>query len=191
MIGTVKIFQSPTTLIVLSAIALIIVVFIRQTWPEKRKFWQLLIPPAMFAAAFALDYFVKTDLEKINMLIDRAAQAFVDENANAIEPLIAADYSDKAHHSKMELMTFTRVLLTNPLVEKARQISCIVEITDPQAVATIKYYVFLERETVYTTNLMQIEMKLHLKKLANKNWLIKETEILTINKQRFSWKDVP
>ena len=64
MIGTVKIFQSPTTLIVASAIALIVVVFIRQTWPEKRKFWQLLIPPAIFAAAFALDYFVKTDLEK-------------------------------------------------------------------------------------------------------------------------------
>ena len=191
MNGTIKIFQSPVTLIIVSVIALIIIVFIRQTWPEKRKFWQLLIPPAIFAAAFALDYFVKTDLEKINLVIDHAAQAFVDENANAIEPLIAADYSDKAHSSKLELMAFTQRILTNPLVEKARQISCTVEITDPQAAATIKYYVFLERETVYTTNLMQIEMKLNLKKLANKNWLIKETEILTINKQRFSWKDIP
>ena len=63
--GTNNIFQSPWLLLTISVIALGVTAIIRQTWPQKRRWWQIPVFVMLAAASFGIDYFVKTDYEKI------------------------------------------------------------------------------------------------------------------------------
>lgn len=103
-----NVFEQPWTLVGASVVVLLVILTIRSVWPEKRRWWQLLIPVFVAIGGFGLDFFVQTDLEKINSLIDAGIKAVEEENCDAIESIIADNYEDSFHNTKNELMSHCR-----------------------------------------------------------------------------------
>jgi len=111
-------FEQPYTLIGLAVIVLFGLFTFRSVFPEKRSRKQWLIPLCVVVLAFALDFIVKTDREKLNALINKLMAAVEREDPAAIEPLIAADYQDSYHKTKADLMARCRKTLADIYIQK-------------------------------------------------------------------------
>jgi hypothetical protein len=158
----------------------------------ERRRWQWFLPIILIVAAFGLDLLVKTDLEKINTLISTARKATEQEDFDAIEALISADYSDSFHNTKDDLMKHCRRLLSEPLVKKSRQTGVKIEISSPKAEVTLTVKIHFEEQSSYSEYLpfALLKMELDLQKEQDKRWLINHAEILEVNKHPVSWRDV-
>jgi low affinity Fe/Cu permease len=188
-----NIFEQPWTLLGVSVIALLVILTIRSVWPERRHWWQLLIPVAIAAAGFGLDFFVQTDLEKINALIDTEIKAVEEEDCNAIESIIAGNYRDSFHNTKEDLMSHCRMQLTPGLVAKNKKSACLVELSPPTATATIFVLITFEKDSYisqeYKSSLL-VKAKLYLQKQLDKSWLITRAEVLEIDRQPVNWRQI-
>ncbi|MDH4240056.1 MAG: hypothetical protein OEW48_10875 [Phycisphaerae bacterium] len=186
------------TIIIQAALALAIaalltlqIIHIIQTYEHRR--WQWFLPVILTVSAFGLDLLVKTDLEKINTVISTIRKASEQEDCNAIGALISADYSDSFHNTKDALMNHCRRLLSEPLVEKSRQMGIKTEISPPKAEVTLTIVVhFDEQSYVHREykSLVILKIELDLQKEQDKRWLINRSEILEIDKQPFKWRDI-
>jgi hypothetical protein len=188
-----NIFEQPWTLTVVAVLVLFGLFQFRIIFPEKRHWWQLLLPVLLVCIAFGLDFFVKTDLEKINAVIKTGIKAVEQENCDAIEKIIAGNYSDSFHDTKASLMIDCRNELARSPVEKNKKASLFIEITPPQATADLTVWTrFSEAGFIAQSYkaLFLIEVKIHLQKQPNKKWLINKVEIIEIDKQSVSWRQV-
>ena len=159
----------------------------------ERRRWQWFLPIILIVAAFGLDSLVKTDLEEINTVIRTIRKASEQEDYNAIGALISADYSDSFHNTKDALMNHCRNLLSEPLVEKTRKMSLEVDISSPRATATLVAVIHFEKQSHIYRNyrpFVIFKIKLDLQKGQDKRWLIHRTEVLEIDRQPFSWRDI-
>lgn len=188
-----NIFEHPWGLLTLAVVTLLILLMFRRIFPEKRQWWQLLLPPFLALAAFGLDSLVQTDLEKINAVINTAVKAVEEENPDAIEAIISGNYGDSYHNTKEDLMYYCRSLLSEPLVDKSIKRIVSIDISPPEATAVFTVrIVFDKRSYVYRDfkRLMLAKIELDLQKELDKSWLINRTEILEIDRQPAKWKDV-
>jgi len=159
----------------------------------ERHLWHWFLPIVLVLAAFGLDSLVQTDLEKINTLIRTARKAAEQEDFDAIEALISADYSDSFHNAKVDLMNHCRRLLSEPLVEKTRKMSLEVDISSPKAEATLVAVIHFEKQSrVYREYrpFVIFKIKLDLQKGQDKRWLIHRTEVLEIDRRPVKWRDI-
>jgi len=188
-----NIFEHPWGLLTLAVVTLLILLMFRRIFPEKRQWWQWLLPAFLIAAAFGLDALVQTDLEKINTLINTVVKAVEEENPDAIEPIISNNYRDSYHNAKEDLMYYCRSLLSEPLVDKSIKRIVSIDISPPEATAVFTVrIVFDKRSYVYRDfkQFMLTKIELHLRKEQDKSWLINRAEILEIDRQPAKWKDV-
>ena len=102
------IFQTPWPLLFISLVLLIVVTLVRQNSPEKQLWWLLLLPLVLAAVALGLDYFIKTDFEKVKHTLKCARNAVVAENADALGMTLSPEYSDRSHKSSKQLVSFMR-----------------------------------------------------------------------------------
>ena len=145
-----NIFEQPWTLLVVAILILPVLLMFRRISPEKRQWWQLLLPPLLALAAFGLDSLVQTDLEKINAVINTAVKAVEEENPGAIEAIISGNYHDSYHNTKGDLMYHCAARLSEPLVEKNITRIMSVDISPPNATAVFTVrIVFDKRSSVY------------------------------------------
>ena len=79
-----NIFQTPWLLLSISLVLLIVVTVVRQNSPEKTLWWLLLLPLILGVVAFGLDYFIKTDYEKVKHTIKCTRNAIVAEDTDAL-----------------------------------------------------------------------------------------------------------
>jgi low affinity Fe/Cu permease len=186
------IFEQPWTLVGVSIIALFVILTIRSVWPERRHWWQLLIPVAIAAAGFGLDFLVQTDLEKINALIDTGIKAVEEEDCSAIEAIIAGSYHDSFHNTKNELMSHCRMQLTPGLVTKNKKNACLVESSPPTATATLFALITFEKDSYISRDKSSIlvKVKLYVEKQPDKNWLITRAEVLEIDRLQVDWRQI-
>jgi len=63
-----SIFEQLWTLFIISAVVLYAIFRFCSIFPQKRHWWQFLVLVSIAAITFGLDFFVQTDLEKINLL---------------------------------------------------------------------------------------------------------------------------
>jgi low affinity Fe/Cu permease len=189
-----NIFEQPWTLLGVSIIALFVILTIRSVWSERRHWWQLLIPVAIAAAGFGLDFLVQTDLEKINALIDTGIKAVEEEDCNAIEAIIAGNYRDSFHNTKDDLMSHCRMQLTPGLVTKNKKRACLVELSPPTATATLFALITFEKDSYisreYNKPFMLVKVKLYLEKQPDKGWLISRVEVLEIDRLQVDWRQI-
>ena len=113
-----NIFEQPWTLLVVAILTLPVLLMLRRIFPDKRHWWQWLLPPFLAVAAFGLDLLVQTDLEKINEVINTGIKAVENEDCASIEAIISDNYHDSYHNTKKHLMYHCRARLVEPLVEK-------------------------------------------------------------------------
>jgi hypothetical protein len=187
-----QIFETPWPVLTVALIALAVVVIIRQTWPDKSRWWQLLIPVVIAAGGLGLEHFIETDFEKIESVIEAGRRAVISQDVGMIASIISSDYSDSSHYSKDSLLSFCRDLLDQPFVERIKKQQELITISGQGAEAELSVRLHLHPQNPYALGgtLMYLKMKLHLTKTAYGNWLISGSEIISINNQPFGWGSV-
>jgi len=188
-----NIFEQPWTLLAAAVLVLFGILTFRSIFPEKRRWWQLLVPVAIAAAGFSLDFLVQTDLEKINAIIDAGIKAVEEENCNAIESIIADNYQDSYHKTKEDLMAHCRMELSAPVVKKNKKSACLVELSPPEAKATLFVLITFGKNSRIAQeykSFILVKVRLYLQKQQDKSWLITRVEVLEIDRQRVAWQDV-
>jgi hypothetical protein len=185
-------FEQPYTLIGAAILVLFGILTFRSFCPEKRHWWQLLIPVFVVITAFGLDVLVQTDLEKINLVINAAIKAVEQEDYRAIGATIADNYSDSYHGTKQQLLDHCKRELSKPLVDKIKKSGRLIDISDSNATATLFAMIILDKNSNLSQykSFFQVKAKLSLRKQPDKNWLISRIEILEIDRQPFSWKSI-
>ena len=186
-------FEQPYTLIGAAVLVLFGMLTFRSVIPEKRRWWQLLMPALVVAAAFGMDLAVRTDLEKINAVINTCIKAVEEEDCNAIEAIIAEDYRDSYHNTKRDLMRHCRTRLSQPLVEKNKKRACLVQLSPPTATATLFATIIFEKDSYVSVNYkawLMVEARLSFQEQPDKTWLINRIEILELDRQPTNWSQI-
>ncbi len=186
-------FEQPWTLLGVAVLFLFGILTFRSVWPEKKRWWQLLIPFAIAAAGFGTDFLVKTDLEKIKYVLQTGIRAVEQQNADAIEKIIANNYHDSYHDTKNALMAHCRSELSQPQVEKCKKVAVLIKISAPDAKVILTVLLRFDKNSRIYQNYkpsMFVKTELSLQKQSDNRWLINRIEILEIDKQPISWRQI-
>ena len=190
-----NIFEQPWLMVIVAVLALIIVWIVRAVLPEKRRWWQWVLPLLIAAAGFGVDALVKTDTELIEKLIIISSKAASDEDSDAIEALISENYRDSFHYDKDRLMDHCRTVLSPPLIKKIIVRGITIEINPQKTTAKAAFsarVLFDEQSFIYQDKReIMAKVKLNLQKGTHKTWLINRAEIqLMFGTIKADWKDV-
>lgn len=183
-------FEQPWTLLGAAVIVLLVVLTFRSVWPEKRRWWQWLLPLGVAALALGLEFGVATDLEKINGVIRTGIRAAEREDCVTIARLIAPDYADSFHKTKQALMIRCRGRLVPPAIEQIRRLDTVVEISSPRATATFTMLMKFDKDSYWASTYKQfalVKIQLYLRKQPDKTWLVHRAEVLEVDKMSVSW----
>jgi len=186
-------FEQPYTLIGAAVLVLFGILTFRSVLPEKRHWWQLLVPAFVAAAAFGLDVAVRTDLEKINAVINTCIKAVEEEDLVAIEAVIADDYRDSHHNTKRDLMRHCRTELSQSPVQKSKKRACLVQLSPPKATATLFATIIFEKDSYVSVNYkawLMVQARLSFQEQPDKTWLINRIEILELDRQPTNWSQI-
>jgi hypothetical protein len=186
------VLETPWPVLTAAIILLAIIVLFRQSWPDKRRWWQLLVPVILAVVGVGLEHLFKTDYEKIASVIDSGIQAVIDRDIGQINRIISPDYSDSRHHSKDAIMAFCGDLLSERFAEKIKKQQEKITILAPEATAELLVRLHLSPQNTYAAmgTLMYVKIKLYFTKTTHGNWLISGTEIVSVNNQTLNWNSV-
>ena len=189
------VFEYPWLLLGVSLASFMIIGTLRCVFPEKRHWWQMAIPLLIAVSAVLLDVLVHTDRERILHTVKSLHAAAEQGDVSAIAKLIAPDYQDALHRNRQQLLDRAVDWISRSQVQKARKLGMAWEtLESPSAVVSIRSgVVFAKDSTVAQTYKAQflIRIRLHLKKQANRRWLIQEIELDQVDGQSFSWRQLP
>jgi hypothetical protein len=187
------IFEQPWLLLTAAALSLAVTITIRQAFLEKSRPWHFSIPVLLVIAAFGLDFFIRTDLEKINLLIKTGMRAVENDRPDLIDRIISPDYFDSYHSSKDMLMEHCRNILNRLKIEKNKKLDMKIETSPPTAAINLEVLTKFDEGKLpkeFPARFVKTKLKLNLEKVRGKKWLIKRLEPLEINNHRARWKDV-
>ena len=183
-------FEQPYTLIGAAVLVLFGMLTFRSVFPEKRRWWQMLVPVFVAGAAFGLDVLVKTDLEKIDAVINKGIKAVREENCNALGQILSADYSDSYHDTAEQLLAHCRKVLTPSLVEKHKKTGSLIEITGSKATVVLFTILTFDKNSYISQSyksFLMTKSKLTLHKQPDTKWLISRVEVLELDRQPVNW----
>jgi uncharacterized membrane protein YoaK (UPF0700 family) len=132
-----NILEQPWTILLVAVIVSLVISVYHWLFPERKRWTHILFPLTIAVAAIALDFFVKTDRERITALLNTAMMAVQEENADTVGALIAPNYTDSHHNDKESLMRYCRMMLARPLVEKNKKWDLKIQLSPPTATATL------------------------------------------------------
>jgi hypothetical protein len=187
------IFEQPWTLLSAAVLVLFGILTFRSFCPEKRRWWQLIIPFLLALVDFAADMLVQTDTEKINSVIKAAIKAVQQEDCAAIGATIANDYNDSYHSTKKQLLDHCRRELSQALVDKGKKTGLLIKISDSKATAILFATIFFDKNSYISQNyksFLWVKARLSLRKQPDKSWLISRVEILELDRQPTSWNRI-
>ncbi len=187
------IFEQPWTLVGVAILTLFGILTFRSIFPEKKHWWQWLLPVLMAVTAFGTDYLVQTDHEKINSVINTGMKAVKNKDYRIIENIISDNYSDSLHDSKASLIAHCRQKLSQNIVEKSKKTGQLISISGPDATATIFVMITFTKDSYISQNYLSfihVKVKLYLRKQRDNNWLITRLEVLEINRQQVNWNQI-
>ncbi len=186
-------FEQPYTLIGAAVLVLFGMLTFRSVFPEKRRWWQLMVPAFIVVVAFGLDGIVKTDLEKINAVVNQGIKAVKEEDVRAVESILSERYSDSYHRSKQHLLDHFKRVLSEPLIANHKQINRLVDIKGSQATVILFTTVTFEKNSRIAqnfTSFLMTKTRLSLEKQPDEKWLIKRIEVLELNRQPANWGQI-
>jgi hypothetical protein len=166
-------------LFLICAVFLAILLFVIK--PEKYKIFCWTAVIFFLGLAFGLDYFVRTDTEKIKNIIDVINETAEKENCDLVAPYIAPDYSDSHHSSRKRLLARCRSRLSEPLVEKAvsqlQSLEFNQEKTRAEADFTMRILFDSDSYAYQYRRVMIFKITLTLKTNPKSKWLIKSARL--------------
>ncbi len=195
-----NIYEQPWLLLAVSVGFLLAVFIFRAIFPQRHKWWLWLLPVLLAASAFAIDYFVETDAEKVRNIIAKAVKAVEKEDAEALVPLFSDDYHDSFHASKEALLSNCRWRLSEPIIEKnvLRIISLKVEppnarLDSPssarraEAVFTVRVVFDPQGPIFEYRKMMPFKLRADFREERG-NWFFSRVEVLEIDLQPADWR---
>ncbi len=188
-----NIFENPWGLLTAAIVVAIALWIFRSIAPEKMRWWLLSVPIAIGGAAFAIDFLVETDTEKIEKTIYSLTKAVEQENCDAIAALISEDYKDSFHKTKRQLISHCKVRLEKPIVERVVPRIVSIEQASPDAVGIFTVRVLFDKESeisqLYKPDVF-FKVQTDLEKQSDRRWLINRIEILEIDRFPAGWHGI-
>jgi hypothetical protein len=186
-----NIFEQPWLLLIVSAVALLVVFVFRALFPERRNWWLWLLPILLAASAFALDYFIETDAEKVRAVLARAVKAVEKEDAELLTPLFSKDYRDSFHASKEALLSNCKTWLSQPIIEKnvLRIVSLEVNPPNAEAVFTVRVVFDPQGPVFEYRKMMLFKLRADFRKQRS-DWLFSRVEVLEIDLHPADWQHI-
>jgi hypothetical protein len=189
------VFEYPWLLLGVSLALLMIMGTLRCVFPEKRHWCQMAIPLLVAAGAIILDVVVDTDREQILQTTKTLHVAAEQGDVNAIAKLIAPDYQDALHRNRQQLLDRAVAWISRSQIEKARKIGMAWETLESStAVVSVRSGIVFTKDSAVARTYKPkflIRIRLHLKKQANRRWLIQEIELNQVDGQSFGWRQLP
>ncbi len=186
-------FEQPWTLLGAAVLVLFGILTYRSVIPENRRWWQLLIPVLIAAAAFGIDALVTTDKEQITAVLDKGIQAVEDENFNAVESFLSDDYRDSSHASKQQLIDHAQRQLNMNMVEKSKRTNTLITLSGNKANVVLFMRIVLSKSSsvsqIYNVPLVQLKAEVNFIK-QNSKWLINNIELRSVNSVSAQWSDI-
>ena len=187
--------EQPWTLVGIAVIALFIVFTYRSVIPEKRHWWQFLIPLLIAAAGFGIDALTQTDNEQIEAVLNAGIKAIEVENFSQIEPYLTDDYRDSIHATKERLIEHAQNQLNTNLVKKCKKTGLLIKLSQNNTKAKVNFFIQIvlskDSEIVQTFNFPLVNVSADIDFVKqNDKWLIDNIEIRKINNIQARWSDV-
>ena len=187
-------FDQPWTLIGLAVLVLFGILTFRSVVPEKKRWWQFLIPICIAATALGTDYLVKTDMEKIAGLLNLGIKAVEEENVDTIEIIIDENYRDSFHNNKEHLLSHCRQALSQHIVENNKITNSLITISGDNATATIFMTTRFDADSYvainYGISFVLIEVDIYFQKQSDNTWLINRIEVRRLNREQTNWRQI-
>jgi hypothetical protein len=187
-----NIFEYPFVGIGLAVASMIALWIFGAFWPAKKRRWHFAIPFVIMILAFAIEYFVQTDKEKILGAVNKGIKAFEKQDLKPIKEIIADDYSDPYDTSKELIIAHCQALFETATVDKITLYSQKLEIENNKATFTAETLVkFTEQSQIAQMGrpLLIVKARLYFKKTQPqaKKWVINSLEILELNRKPVNW----
>lgn len=187
-----NVLEQPWTLLITAAALALVVAVVLPFIQAKSKRLLWLTPLLVAPLAFALDFAVSTDREKIQNVIDAGVKAVENEDPDAIAAILAPDYQDSSHPDKAALVRHCRAVLQPPLVDHIYSSIRQIRISADAATVTVLNKIFFDPKSDLAefARLIIIEVQIDLQKTPDRSWLITRTEIQAVNNQPAKWTNV-
>ena len=187
-------FEQPYTLTGAAVLVLFGVLTFRSILPEKRRFWQWLLPVVLAGAAFGLDALVQTDTEQIHSTVQAGVGGIEAEDIGAIGQVISESYSDSLHSTKERLLLYCRQALSQSLVVKAKIKGLrLMDLSQAHATAVVFTQITFDKDSYVAENYkpsLLIKTRLNLKKKPGIGWLISRVELEGLDGQSVNWRQI-
>lgn len=168
-----------------------ILLFINIANLKERSAYIWLIPVFLCILAFASDWAVKTDMEKIKTVMNTGEKAFEQENLKELSTIISDNYKDSYHSDKKELLRHCGSYFSEPVFRSITKTFMQIEKRDKQAAVTIVVFITFDYEGFafenYGVTTAKVAAKLSLEKEKDKKWRIYQAEIIEVNNQPATW----
>lgn len=181
-----NIFQQPWTLLAIAAIAFLVVMIFR---PKR----EMLIPLAIALLAFGLDYLVKTDYEKIKAAIIDGTEAVKAKQIEPIDQIVDDDYYDELNGDKRAILAYCEAIFQVAPIERVIRRELEITIEDKKAEVLWRGWIFFGTDgdlQDIAEQTLQVKMRLHFRKDSDKQWRMYTSEMLEINNNPTSWRQI-
>jgi len=186
-----NIFEQPWLLLIVAGVVFLGVAFFRDLLPARRGWLFWLLPVVIAILAFAIDFFVQTDREKVEKVIAKGVKAAEKEDVDAAGRLVANDYHDTFNESKEVFLARLRMYLPQPVIEKniLKIISLKVDSTKAVAVFTVRVLLDPQGPVYEYRKIMLLKFEAQLVKQGN-SWLFNKVELLEVDMLPVDWKNL-
>lgn len=186
-----SIYEQPWLLLIVSGAALLGTLVYRGLWPQKRKWRQWGFFVIIALAAFGIDFFVQTDVEKVRRVIVSGVKAAQREDVEAIGVLLADDYRDSFNGSKEALLSRLRSQIPEPIIEKNVLRIISLDVNSPKATSVFTVRVVFDPQGPVFEFRKQMILKFEAGLVKRgQEWFFRDVELLEIDLQPAGWKNI-
>ena len=187
-------FEQPYTLVGASVLVLFGLLTFRSVLPEKRRWWQWMIPVVIAGAAFGLDAIVQTEPEQINATIKAGVKAVEARSIDGISRIISDDYRDSSNGTKERMLLYCRQTFSQNMVVKAKTKGIkLMELSQTNATAVVFTQIVFDQSSYVAQNYKKsllIKTRIDLKKRPDSGWLVSRVELEGLDGQSMTWRHV-
>ena len=161
---------------------------------RDRSAYIWLLPLLLSTAGFGLDWFVKTDMEKIKSTINSGQRAFQQEDIKLLNSILSDKYQDSFHPNKQAMLQHFNSYFSEPLCDDITKTFMQTNKKDTETDVTIAVFITFNQNSFvvrdYGVLNAKVALKIILKKEMDRQWRIFTVEIVEVNNQPFDWASV-